>query len=69
MITHGLPLDQAPQAYKTVGDNQDGCIKVVLKPHEITIHQANRFFAFCLLIAPAEAGTIRRHAASETISS
>jgi len=38
VITHRLPLDQAPQAYKTFRDKEDGCIKVVLKPHEITIH-------------------------------
>lgn len=38
VITHRMPLDQAPQAYKTFRDKEDGCIKVVLKPHEITIH-------------------------------
>jgi threonine dehydrogenase-like Zn-dependent dehydrogenase len=38
VITHRLPLDQAPQAYKTFRDKEEGCIKVVLKPHEITIH-------------------------------
>ncbi|MFZ6185419.1 zinc-dependent alcohol dehydrogenase [Nannocystis pusilla] len=32
VVTHRLPLDQAPQAYKTFRDKQDGCIKVVLKP-------------------------------------
>ena len=32
LITHRLPLDQAPQAYKTFRDKQDGCIKVVMKP-------------------------------------
>ncbi len=32
VITHRLPLDQAPQAYKTFRDKKDGCIKVVLKP-------------------------------------
>jgi threonine dehydrogenase-like Zn-dependent dehydrogenase len=33
VITHRLPLDQAPSAYKTFRDKQDACIKVVLKPH------------------------------------
>jgi len=32
IITHRLPLDEAPQAYKTFRDKQDGCIKVVLTP-------------------------------------
>jgi threonine dehydrogenase-like Zn-dependent dehydrogenase len=32
VITHTLPLDQAPQAYKTFRDKKDGCVKVVLKP-------------------------------------
>jgi len=32
VITHRLPLDQAPQAYFTFRDKQDECIKVVLKP-------------------------------------
>jgi threonine dehydrogenase-like Zn-dependent dehydrogenase len=34
VITHRLPLEEAPQAYKTFRDKKDGCIKVVLKPHE-----------------------------------
>jgi len=38
VITHRLPLDQAPAAYKTFRDKEDGCIKVVLKPHETTVH-------------------------------
>jgi len=38
VITHRVPLDQAPQAYKTFKDKQDGCIKVVLKPHPETVH-------------------------------
>jgi threonine dehydrogenase-like Zn-dependent dehydrogenase len=33
VITHTLPLDQAPAAYKMFRDKQDDCIKVVLKPH------------------------------------
>jgi threonine dehydrogenase-like Zn-dependent dehydrogenase len=32
VITHRLPLDQAPAAYRTFRDKQDECIKVVLKP-------------------------------------
>jgi threonine dehydrogenase-like Zn-dependent dehydrogenase len=32
VITHHLPLDQAPEAYRTFRDKQDECIKVVLKP-------------------------------------
>ena len=32
VITHRLPLEHAPQAYKTFRDKQDGCIKVVLHP-------------------------------------
>ena len=32
IVTHRLPLEQAPEAYKTFRDKEDGCIKVVLKP-------------------------------------
>jgi threonine dehydrogenase-like Zn-dependent dehydrogenase len=32
LITQWLPLSDAPKAYKTFRDKQDGCIKVVLKP-------------------------------------
>jgi threonine dehydrogenase-like Zn-dependent dehydrogenase len=32
IITHRLPLEKAPAAYKTFRDKEDGCIKVVLKP-------------------------------------
>jgi threonine dehydrogenase-like Zn-dependent dehydrogenase len=32
VITHRLRLDEAPGAYKTFRDKEDGCIKVVLKP-------------------------------------
>ncbi len=32
VITHRLPLEEAPAAYKTFRDKQDGCIKVVLAP-------------------------------------
>jgi threonine dehydrogenase-like Zn-dependent dehydrogenase len=33
VITHRLPLDQAPQAFKMFRDKQDNCEKVVLKPN------------------------------------
>ena len=32
VITHTLPLDQAPQGYEIFLNKQDDCIKVVLKP-------------------------------------
>jgi len=32
VITHTLPLEEGPDAYKTFRDKKDGCIKVVLKP-------------------------------------
>ena len=32
VITHRIPLAQAPEAYKTFRDKEDGCIKVVLQP-------------------------------------
>jgi threonine dehydrogenase-like Zn-dependent dehydrogenase len=32
VITHTVPLDDAPKMYKTFRDKLDGCIKVVLKP-------------------------------------
>jgi threonine dehydrogenase-like Zn-dependent dehydrogenase len=32
VITHRLPLDEAPHAYQMFRDKQDKCIKVVLKP-------------------------------------
>jgi threonine dehydrogenase-like Zn-dependent dehydrogenase len=32
VITHRLPLDQAPDGYKTFRDKEDECIKIVLKP-------------------------------------
>ncbi|MDB5904500.1 MAG: fdhA 2 [Betaproteobacteria bacterium] len=32
VITHRLSLEDAPGAYKTFRDKEDGCIKVVLKP-------------------------------------
>jgi threonine dehydrogenase-like Zn-dependent dehydrogenase len=38
VITHRLPLEEAPRAYKLFRDKQDECIKVVLKPHGETVH-------------------------------
>jgi threonine dehydrogenase-like Zn-dependent dehydrogenase len=38
VITHRLPLDEAPRAYKIFRDKEDRCIKVVLKPHGETVH-------------------------------
>jgi threonine dehydrogenase-like Zn-dependent dehydrogenase len=32
VITHRLRLDDAPAAYKTFRDKEDGCIKVVMTP-------------------------------------
>ncbi|SMP78492.1 zinc-dependent alcohol dehydrogenase [Noviherbaspirillum suwonense] len=32
IITHRMPLEQAPEAYKMFRDKQDQCVKVVLKP-------------------------------------
>jgi threonine dehydrogenase-like Zn-dependent dehydrogenase len=32
IVTHRLSLDEAPAAYKTFRDKEDGCIKVVLNP-------------------------------------
>ena len=32
IITHEVPLDDAPQMYSTFKNKEDGCIKVVLKP-------------------------------------
>ena len=33
IITHRVGLDDIPQAYETFRDKQDGCIKVVARPH------------------------------------
>lgn len=33
VITHRLPIEEAPAAYKMFRDRKDRCIKVVLKPH------------------------------------
>jgi threonine dehydrogenase-like Zn-dependent dehydrogenase len=32
VITHRLSLDEAPEAYQTFKEHNDGCIKVILKP-------------------------------------
>jgi threonine dehydrogenase-like Zn-dependent dehydrogenase len=32
VITHRIPLDDAPKAYKTFRDKRDDCIKVVMRP-------------------------------------
>jgi len=32
VVTHTVPLDKAPEMYRTFQEKQDGCIKVVLKP-------------------------------------
>jgi threonine dehydrogenase-like Zn-dependent dehydrogenase len=34
VISHKLPLDAAPRAYRMFRDKQDQCVKVVLKPWE-----------------------------------
>ena len=33
IITHRMPLDEAPLAYKIFKEKQESCIKVILKPH------------------------------------
>lgn len=33
IISHTVPIDRAPEMYRTFRDKKDGCIKVVLKPH------------------------------------
>lgn len=32
LVTHSVPLDRAPEMYRTFRDKEDGCIKVVLHP-------------------------------------
>ena len=34
VVTHRMPLEDAPEAYKKFRDKEDGCVKVVLKPRE-----------------------------------
>jgi len=33
VITHRMPLSEAPQGFATFSNKQDSCIKIVLKPH------------------------------------
>ena len=33
VVTHTVPLEKAPEMYKTFRDKEDGCVKVVLKPN------------------------------------
>jgi threonine dehydrogenase-like Zn-dependent dehydrogenase len=33
VITHTVGLEEGPEMYKTFRDKQDGCVKVVMKPH------------------------------------
>ncbi|MDX2215607.1 MAG: zinc-dependent alcohol dehydrogenase [Oculatellaceae cyanobacterium bins.114] len=35
VITHTMPIDEAPQGYEIFKHKRDNCIKVVLKPHEV----------------------------------
>ena len=32
IITHSLPLEEAPHAYSIFNNKEDDCIKVILKP-------------------------------------
>jgi threonine dehydrogenase-like Zn-dependent dehydrogenase len=38
VVTHRLPLDQAPEGYQIFRDKQDECVKVVLKPYQDAYH-------------------------------
>lgn len=38
VFTHRLPLEKAPEGYRTFARKQDGCVKVALFPHGETIH-------------------------------
>jgi threonine dehydrogenase-like Zn-dependent dehydrogenase len=38
VITHRVPLEEAPNAYKIFRDKREGCVKVVLKPHAESVH-------------------------------
>jgi threonine dehydrogenase-like Zn-dependent dehydrogenase len=38
VITHRLPLDEAPYGYRLFRDRKNECIKVVLKPHGEMVH-------------------------------
>jgi threonine dehydrogenase-like Zn-dependent dehydrogenase len=37
VVSHRLPLEQAPQAYRMFRDKHDECIKVVLKPFQARV--------------------------------
>jgi threonine dehydrogenase-like Zn-dependent dehydrogenase len=39
VITHRMPLEQAPTGYEMFREKRDGCIKVVLKPWEEGVRQ------------------------------
>jgi threonine dehydrogenase-like Zn-dependent dehydrogenase len=39
VVTHRVPLDEAPSAYQMFRDREQGCIKVVLKPHALISQQ------------------------------
>jgi len=32
VITHKLPLSEAPHGYQMFNEKRDGCVKIVLKP-------------------------------------
>jgi threonine dehydrogenase-like Zn-dependent dehydrogenase len=32
VVTHRLPLDEAPEGYRRFNEREDNCIKIVLKP-------------------------------------
>jgi len=38
VITHRLPLEDAPKAYRLFRDNKNECVKVVLKPNSEIVH-------------------------------
>jgi S-(hydroxymethyl)glutathione dehydrogenase/alcohol dehydrogenase len=36
IITHRLPLSEAPHGYKIFNEKKDNCVKVVLRPGDVT---------------------------------
>jgi threonine dehydrogenase-like Zn-dependent dehydrogenase len=38
VITHRLTIDEAPKGYAIFDHHVQGCIKVILKPHEERVH-------------------------------
>lgn len=34
VVTHVLPLEEAPRGFQIFNDKQDNCIKVVLRPQQ-----------------------------------